>query len=52
MENKTRNIIIIAIAVIVIMLIVAALICLPHMDHTISGVWRSHGMNILSGKRW
>ena len=52
MKENYKIIIIAAITVILIMVIVAALICLPHMDQTVSGVWRSNGMNIFGGRRW
>ena len=52
MKENYKIVIVTFIAVVLIMFVVAAAICLPNMDHSISGVFRSNGMNIFGGRRW
>lgn len=52
MRENYKAVIAIAIATILVMIIVAAIICLPLFDHAVTGVWRSANMNIFGGIRW
>jgi hypothetical protein len=52
MKENYKIIIAAVVIIVLIMIIVAAIICLPDMDHTVSGVYRSHDMNIFGGRRW
>ena len=52
MRENYKAIAIIALAVILIMIIVAAIICLPNCDRAVTGAWRSANMNIFGGVRW
>ena len=52
MKENYKAVVIIAIAVILVMTIIAAAICLPNCDHAVTGAWRSANMNIFGGIRW
>jgi hypothetical protein len=52
MKENYKSVIIISVIIILVMVIVAAVICIPNCDFAVTGVYRSHGMNIFGGRRW